>query len=101
MNTNRIFIRRCPVCNHSNSSQILERDHSPLFRLIPKEEHITDDYFAPLGIVGCNNCGHMFNRMYSEELAHRQYRNEVLSNIPVTDKMVLHLEEIAKLIDEM
>ena len=85
----------CPVCESRLYDAVLEFENVPIFQLLNVDEHATPEYFAPLDIVRCQACGHLYNRAYSEELGKRMYRGEVLSNVPVNFSMTRNLESIA------
>lgn len=57
-------------------------------------------YFAPLTVVACTECGHMYNHDFSERLLDRMYGDTPLTNVPVHQTMLDRLNKLAEWIGD-
>ncbi len=58
--------------------------------------NITQDYFAPVEIVRCRDCSHMYNRYYNLKSWEVMYNNKAITNTPVHRSMFDFLGDILK-----
>lgn len=89
------MILSCPICGATGIRRVFSLEHAPVYQMLKAGEAVTADCFAPLDVVRCQACGHLYNRSYAAELGDKMYRGDVLSNVPVHISMSQHLERIA------
>lgn len=89
------MIAPCPICSSKTVERIFQVEAAPIFQLLQADEPMTEDAFAPLRIVRCLECHHLYNQAYRPAVAHDMYSGMVLSNVPVHASMAQSLERIA------
>lgn len=90
------MILHCPVCQSPDHEPVLTLEEAPIANLLEPGEQLTPDYFAPLDIVRCTPCLHMYNRAFDPSLGDRIYRKAILTNVPVHVSMSKHLDDVAQ-----
>jgi len=90
------MITICPICNSTEWSLIWDRKASPLHQFLPSGRSACAEDFAPLQIVECRCCGHLYNRAFDSEVLDRMYTSDHLTNVPVSQGMLRHLEGIQR-----
>ncbi|MFH1970483.1 MAG: class I SAM-dependent methyltransferase, partial [Verrucomicrobiota bacterium] len=88
------MIAECPVCRETSFRKIWTLPQSPLLQLVESSKPLPSDYFAPLQIVRCVGCAHLFNKSYEPHLWSRMYTGPVLSNKPVHPSMITRLADV-------
>jgi SAM-dependent methyltransferase len=91
------MIAACPVCGSALTDTVL---HIPAFpvRLFAVGEGAAGDT-APLTLVRCRECAHLYNQDFSDALAERMYGDVPLTNVPAHPSMVKRLEDAIAWID--
>jgi len=70
-------------------------ERSPLLLVIEPGAEVTPGHFAPLEVVRCTRCNHLYNRAYDPDNWELMYRCDILTNRPVHVTMSRYLEEVA------
>jgi 2-polyprenyl-3-methyl-5-hydroxy-6-metoxy-1,4-benzoquinol methylase len=94
------MIDRCPLCGHESFEPVFVLASAPLVPLVRDPQTSRRLITAKLDIVGCNTCGHLFNRAFSADRCKEMYTVDFLTNRPVHPSMHAHLEQIAQRLDE-
>lgn len=84
----------CPLCAHTSAQEVYAAS-MPLFHLVDKARLGAPNLFAPMLLVRCECCGHLFNTAFDTALAGRMYGDSPLTNVPVSVSMVQSLRDIA------
>jgi hypothetical protein len=90
------MIESCQICGGAGASPLFDLPHAPLVVAVPANTQLGGGDYAPLEIVSCAYCGHMYNRAFRPELAERMYGNTFLTNSPVHVSMLGSLDDIAE-----
>ena len=69
---------------------------APLVVAIEGKHPLSDADFAPLEIVRCEGCGHVYNAAYNPAFARMMYADSFLTNMPVNVSMVESLNSIVE-----
>jgi SAM-dependent methyltransferase len=85
------MIAACPICGTASASRVFQVAGYPV-RLFAAQDGTAGDA-APLTLVRCDGCGHLYNRDFSDELAARMYGDVPLTNVPAHPSMVKRLED--------
>jgi 2-polyprenyl-3-methyl-5-hydroxy-6-metoxy-1,4-benzoquinol methylase len=90
------MIDHCPICLGHSGVPVLELEKAPLVVALKEGAEIENQDFAPLRIVACDTCGHLYNDKFDSALADRMYGETPLTNVPVNVSMVKPLRDVAE-----
>lgn len=85
------MIAVCPICGTASAATVFHVAGYPV-RLFAAHDGTAGEA-APLTLVRCDGCGHLYNRGFSDELAERMYGDVPLTNVPAHPSMVERLED--------
>ena len=88
------MIDRCPICACKQSSLVHRREAQVLIHVRLGLRPRPGD-FAPLTVVACGACGHMYNRDFDTRLIDRMYGDVTPTNVPVHAAMIDRLTGLA------
>lgn len=87
----------CPICASASAQAVFHIPAYPVRLFAPASGSAGDT--APLTLVRCDGCGHLYNRDFSDALAERMYGDVPLTNVPVHPSMVKRLQDAIAWID--
>lgn len=88
------MIKCCPICDGDRHEDIWALEQSPLLELVGAQACIQPRWFAPLHIVRCLQCRHLFNKAYDVSSWSLTYRHNALTNRPVHSTMLNYLDSV-------
>src|SRR3954447_25014245 len=91
------MIPNCPICGSAHADKVFHIQAFPV-RLFAAHGEAAEDT-APLTLMRCRGCAHLYNREFSDALAERMYGDVPLTNVPVHPSMVKRLEDAITWID--
>jgi SAM-dependent methyltransferase len=93
------MIELCPICSGTRVSIVHQRQTRILIYTTAADHPGKQDR-APLTIVRCAECGHLYNRDFDERLLPQMYGDNPLTNVPVHPSMIDRLTDLADWIGE-
>jgi 2-polyprenyl-3-methyl-5-hydroxy-6-metoxy-1,4-benzoquinol methylase len=91
------MIAACPICGSVSADTVFHIEDFPV-RLFVDRQGAAEDT-APLTLVRCRGCAHLYNQNFSDALAERMYGDVPLTNVPAHPSMVKRLEDAIAWID--
>lgn len=90
-------INRCILCQSSSPKRIFYQGRVSVCVNAPitRKDFATEET-APLDIVMCHSCSHIFNRCADERIIQRMYKKNYSSGIPVSQDSINNLHLIAQ-----
>jgi SAM-dependent methyltransferase len=84
----------CPICSGQKLS-LVHRRLTQVMIHVAADHRPSEEDRAPLTIVRCHHCGHLFNREFDEGLLPRMYGPNPQTNVPVDPSMIKRLTSLA------
>src|SRR5947208_2321285 len=94
------MINICAVCEGRSVRPVFHVESAPLVPFVRDPSTTRQSITAPLDIVSCTNCGHLFNRAFSADRCQEMYAVDFVTNRPVHPSMHTQLEHIARRLDD-
>jgi 2-polyprenyl-3-methyl-5-hydroxy-6-metoxy-1,4-benzoquinol methylase len=93
------MVNTCAVCDGQSVRPVFHLGSAPLVPFVREPSTPRESITAPLEIVACTSCGHLFNRAFSADRCKEMYAVDFLTNRPVHPSMNTQLEQIAARLD--
>jgi SAM-dependent methyltransferase len=93
------MIEACPCCGNDEACLLHQRQAQIRLHVRLGMQPGPGD-FAPLTIVRCSHCGHIYNRDFDEAVLDRLYGDTPATNIPVHQSMLDRLSSLSDWIGE-
>ena len=90
------MFNKCPICQFSESKDILKLNNSPKHPFCPAEKIHFPRGFANLNIIECSNCSHVYNSSFEVNRANELYEYSIITNFPVSKSMEEDLNNLSK-----
>jgi|GEM_PF-636823 2-polyprenyl-3-methyl-5-hydroxy-6-metoxy-1,4-benzoquinol methylase len=88
----------CSICGGQDIASVF-RTLAPMLHLVPAEAEDQLNVLPEIDIVGCSDCGHLFNRLFDPDLATHAYARSPVTNVPVHPSMNTRLENLFAWLD--
>ena len=88
------MIEMCPLCGGVEAKPVWRLQQTPLMELIEIDDRQDESMFAPLDIVLCSHCDHLYNRAYDPDSWQLTYQSRPFPCNPVHISMLEYLDSI-------